>query len=80
MKFVSVSDFLSQIKLKKDAIPAKAKLNERLRFLEDTHNIDPEGYRVSLWYMLIKIEFCLLLWAKLTTYINRVIKYYWLSW
>ena len=54
MKFVSVSDFLSQIKLKKDAIPAKAKLNERLRVLEDTHNIDPEGYRVSLWYMLIK--------------------------
>ena len=48
MKFISVSDLLSQIKLKKDAIPAKAKLNERLRVLEDTHNIDPEGYRVSL--------------------------------
>ena len=48
MKFVSVSDFLSQIKLEKDAIPAKAKLNERLRVLEDTHKIDPEGYRVSL--------------------------------
>ncbi|CAH3116678.1 unnamed protein product [Pocillopora meandrina] len=44
----STHDLLSQIKLKKDAIPAKAKLNERLRVLEDTHNIDPEGYRVSL--------------------------------
>lgn len=45
---ISTHDFVSQIKLKKDAIPAKAKLNERLRVLEDTHNIDPEGYRVSL--------------------------------
>lgn len=48
MKLVSVSDLLSQIKQKEDAIPTKAKLNERLRDREDTHDVDPEGYRVSL--------------------------------
>ncbi|PFX18090.1 uncharacterized protein LOC111340019 [Stylophora pistillata] len=44
----STHDLLSQIKQKEDAIPTKAKLNERLRDREDSHDVDPEGYRVSL--------------------------------